>query len=160
MKKRSKYRPKYVATNPISTFFGGLSGDHADHLRVLNIRNHGALAAICDGRGTKAEFDLIVGAINMANVMCEQGIGDEFRAKTIAGRDAMLSMGKRALKTGRFVFTGSELQAVNECMECHDAQLANIRAIDVDRAANEVERRVRHRINSTSVRAELEREAA
>ena len=160
MKKRSKYRPKYVATNPISTFFGGLSGDHADHLRVLNIRNHGALAAIIQGHGDRATFDLLVGAINMGNVMCEMGIGDEFRGTMIAGRDALMSMGKRALRSGRFGFTGDELKAMNAALECHDTQLENIRAIDVERASDEVVRRIRHGINSTSVRAELEREAA
>lgn len=161
MKKRSKtYRPKYVSVNPLSTFFGGLSGDHAEHLQVLLTKNAAAMAAMVTGRGDKEFFDRLTGAINMANVLCEQGIGNEFREATIAGRDAMLSMGKRALRTGRFAFTGDELAVMNEAMECHTAQLTNIRSIDVDRAADEVQRRIRHRINSTSVRSELEKEAA
>ena len=162
MKKRTKKYsgPKYVAMNVLTTFFGGLSGDHAEHLQTLLTKNAAAMAAMVTGRGNRESFDRLTGAINMANVMCEQGIGNEFREATIAGREAMLSMGKRALRTGRFVFTGDELAAMNEAMECHTAQLTNIRAIDVDRAAEEVERRIRHGINSTSVRAEMEREAA
>lgn len=160
-KRNKKYQgPKYVAKNVMSTFFGGLSGDHADHLRRLNIRNHGAMAAIVQGRGDRASWDLLVGAVNMGNVMCEQGIGDEFRAHMIAGRDALLEVGKRALKSGRFGFTGDELKAMNLALECHDAQLENIRAIDVERASDEVLRRIRHGVNTTNVRAELEREAA
>lgn len=157
-KRNKAYRPKFVATNPMSTFFGGMSGDHADHLRMLNVKNHAALAALVTGAGTRDHWDLLVGAMNMANVMCEQGIGAEFRAATIAGRDAMCEVGKRWHANGRFVFRGAELAAMNEAMACHDAQLENIRAIDVDRAADEVLRRIRHGINTTNVRAEVARD--
>jgi hypothetical protein len=162
IKKRTKqYQgPKYVAKNPISTFFGGLSGDHADHLRALNIRNHGAMAAMVQGQGDRVTWDLLVGAINMGNVMCEMGIGDEFRAWMIAGRDALMEVGKRAVKGGHFGFTGDELKAMNLALECHDAQLENIRAIDVDRASDEVIRRIRHGLNTTSIRREVAKEAA
>lgn len=155
--KRSKrYQgPKYVAQNPMSTFFGGMSGDHADHLRVLNLKNHAAMAAMTTGAGTRDEWDRLVGAINMANVMCEQGIGNEFRAATMAGRDALCEVGKRWHLVGRFGFKGDELAAMNEALACHDTQLENIRAIDVDRAADEVMRRIRHGVNTLNVREQL-----
>ena len=50
-KPRKAYKPKYVAKNPMATFFGGMSNQHADELRILNIKNHGALAAIAQGNG-------------------------------------------------------------------------------------------------------------
>lgn len=158
--RNKKYVPKYICRNVLSTVFGGMSGDHAEHLRELQIKNHLAMVEMAQGRGTRAQWDLIVGAINISNVMCEQGIGDEFRFVTIAARDALLAVGKRYMASDRFVFTGDELRAVNEALDCHDAQLENVRAIDVDRAAAEVERRVRHRINSTSVMREIQKEAA
>ncbi|RSZ60005.1 hypothetical protein HF313_14920 [Massilia atriviolacea] len=158
--RNKRYRPKPVSLNPLSEVFGGMSGDHASHLRVLNIRNHAAMAALTTGTGGREEWDLLVGAINIANVMCEQGIGDEFRAETIAGRDALMAVGKRAMTMGRFVFRGDELAAMNKALACHDTQLENVRAIDIDRASNEVIRRIRHGINSTNVRAELARDAA
>ncbi len=153
MKKRTKkYKgPKYVATNPISTFFGGLSGDHAEHLVRLNIRNHSAMAVMTQGAGTREHWDLLVGAINMGNVMCEQGIGNEFREAMLAGRDALEAMGRRAMNTDRFLFKAEELAAMNEALACHDAQLENIRSIDVERASDEVLRRIRHGINTINV---------
>ena len=157
-----KYQgPKYVARNVMATFFGGMGDTHIEHLRTLQVKNHLALAEMAQGRGNRAQWDLLIGAINIGNVMCEQGIGDEFRKVMIGARDAMLAVAKRALKSGdRFVFTGPELCAIREAIETHDAQLENVRAIDVDRAAAEVERRVRHHINSTSVQREMEKEAA
>lgn len=159
-KRNKKYRPKWCSTNPITAIFGGMSGDHADQLRILNLKNHGAMAAIAQGRGTREDWNRLTGAMNMANVMCEQGIGNEFRGATIAGRDALCEVGKRWHRIGKFVFAGPELAAMNEAMACHDAQLENIRAIDVDRAADEVLRRIREGINTTNVKAELAKEAA
>lgn len=159
--RNKKYQgPKYVARNVLTTVFGGMGGDHAEHLRLIQIRNHKALADMAQGAGTREGWDLLVGAINMANVMCEQGIGDEFRQTTIAARDALLEVGKRIIKLDRVIMKGDELNAIREALECHDAQLENIRAIDVERASREVDRRVRHHINSTSVIAELVKEAA
>lgn len=156
MKKRSKYRPKYIAQNPMSQFFGGMSGDHMSHLQGLFGKNHLAMQSMVRGIGTRSDWDLLVGAVNMGKVMCEQGIGDEFRTAMISGRDALCESGKRAVKTGRFGFSSDELKSMNEAMACHDAQLENIRAIDVERAANEVLRRIRHSVNTTNVRREME----
>lgn len=158
-KPRKKYTPKYVARNPMATFFGGMSGEHADHLVKLNLLNHGALVNICHGSGTRDDWDRLVGAINMGNILCERGIGDEYRQDMIAARDALCECGKRIVKTGRVLFTGDELRAINAGMAAHDAQLENVRAIDIDQAAAEVIRRVRHGINTTNVRAELAKAA-
>lgn len=157
--RNKKYTPKYVCENPMKTFLGGMSDTHSDHLMTLNVRNHTALANLAQGRGTKADFDMLVGAINISNVMCEQGIGNEFREQTCAARDALIEIGKRFIRLGKFALKGDELRALNDGMDCHDTQLENVRAIDVDRAAEEVIRRVKHRINSTSVVREMAKEA-
>jgi hypothetical protein len=159
-KPRKKYRPKIIVKNPMATFFGGMSGEHAEHLATVNIKNHAALAALAQGNGGKVEWDLMAGAMNMGVVMAEMGIGPEFLATIITGREALLEVGKRGLTKGRFVFTGDELAAMNEAMACHDAQVENVRAIDLDRAAAEVERRLRSRINSVNVRSILAEEQA
>lgn len=157
-KPRKKHKPKYVARNTMSTFFGGMSGEHSDHLVALNIKNHMSLSAIATGKANRDDWDRLVGAINMANVMCEQGIGNEFRSQTIAARDALRDIGKRAITGKPFLCTGPELQVLNAAFECHAAQLENIRAIDVERAADEVLRRVRYGVNTTNVRAEVDKD--
>lgn len=153
-KPRKAYKAKYVAKNPILTFFGGMSNQHADELRILNIKNHGALAAIVQGNGTRDDWDAVVHAINVGNILCERGIGNEYRQDMLAARDALESCGKRIVKTDRVILTGDELKALNVGMAAHDAQLENVRYIDIDRADDEVSRRVRHHINTTDVRKE------
>jgi hypothetical protein len=160
-KPRNKaYKPRPARANTLS-IFGGMGDTHANKLREIQTLNHLAMVDMTQGRGTREQWNRIVGAINMANVLCEHGIGNEFRQITIAARQALLAVGMRAVRNEeRFVFTGTELTTINEALACHDAQLENSRAIDIDRAADEVTRRVRHRINSTSVMREIRREAA
>lgn len=160
-KKRTKaYKPKYVSVNPIKKFFGGMSGDHAEHLLTTNILNHEAMAAMVQGRGDKDSWDRLCGALNIAIVMAEMGIGNEFRETLLAGQYALLECGIRSVKKGVFAFTGDELRAMNEAMSCLDAQLENSRASDVDRAADEMTRRLQHRINNVSVMAEIRKAEA
>lgn len=157
-KPRKKYKPKGTSPNVLTDVFGGMSDDHAEHLRTIQIRNHRSLADMAKGVGTREGWDLLVGAMNMANVMCEQGIGNEFRATTIAARNALLEVGKRIVQRGRVILKGDELKAIRDALECHDAQLENIRAVDVERAYLEVQRRLREHVNTTNVMAELRAE--
>lgn len=158
-KPRKAHKRKYVAKNVLDVF-GGMGSTHGEHLRAIQIKTYRALDEMIQGRGTREGWDLLVGAINMANVMCEQGIGNEFREQTIAAREALVEVGKRILKTERAVLRGEELKTLRTALECHDAQLENVRAIDVDRAYLEVQRRIRERVNTTNVVAELAQEGA
>lgn len=158
--RKKSYRPKYIIMNPIKELFGGMSDTHIDSLQRTMTLNHMAMVAMVQGRGDRSTWDRLVGANNMALVMTEQGIGEEFRDVLKQWHDVMVACGVRSVKKDRFLFTGDELKIVNEGMSCHDTQLRSVRAIDLDRAADEVERRLRHRINSTSVVAELKKQEA
>lgn len=158
-KPRKKYKPKGQSINPLSEIFGGMSGDHMTHLQELMAKNHMALANIATGRGTRESWNAIVGAINVGHVMCDQGIGPEFKGDMIAAREALIAMGLRLRKTGRLLFKGDEMRVLNEAMAAHDAQLENVRAIDVDRAANEVKRRFRQKEDCVSLESEEARVA-
>jgi len=160
-KRTKKYGgPKYIAKNPMVTFLGSMHTTHAEHLQKTNLINHAAMQAMVQGRGDKEMWDRLVGAINIAIVMCGQGIGPEYREQLLAGMQALLDCGVRSVKKGRFAFTGDELRVMNEAMSIHDLQLLSVRSIDVDRAAAEVVRRLNHRINSTSVMAKIREKEA
>ena len=151
-KKRCKaYRPKQIVANPLNYLFGGLKRIDPDNLVTLNCQNHAALVTIISGRGTRATWDKLTGCINMALIMCELGTGDEYRTTLEAGREALITLGRRYLKHGTSAFTGGELTAMNEAMAVHDAQLEVSRVIDVERAYAEIDRRLRHHINTFNV---------
>lgn len=148
--------PKYVSTNPMKTFLGGMQETHADHLQSTLLLNHTALSNIARGVGDKADWERLVGAINVALIMTEQGSAIEHVGLLAQARQALLETGMRAVRNNhRFLFTGTDLRTMNEAMEVHDLQLQTARAVDLERAAAEVEKRLRHRINSTSVMGEM-----
>jgi hypothetical protein len=148
-----KYHRRMVVGNPIAHLLGGLRRVEGEHLTKLNTKNHAAMHCIVHGHGTRELWDQLVGAINMANVMCELGTGSEYRAELMAGRDALATLCARWRKTGAWVLTGGEMQALNLALEVHDAQLEISRVIDVERAADEVVRRIHHNINTQQVAA-------
>jgi hypothetical protein len=112
------------------------------------------------GVGDKEDWDRIVGAINIALIMTEQGSAPDHVGLLKQAQAALIEVGKRAVKNNmRFLFKGPELGVLNDAMEVHDLQLQTARAIDIDRAADEVKKRVRHKIGSTNVMRELAKEA-
>ena len=161
-KKRKSYQGrKYVSTNPLRTFFGGMQETHYEHLQTTLLINHASMVNIAQGNGSKDDWDRIVGAINIALIMTEQGSAPDHVELLKEAQQALIEIGKRAVKNSmRFIFKGDELRKLNEAMEVHDLQLQTARAIDLERAADEVCKRVRNRINSTNIMKEIGKEAA
>lgn len=152
-KRDKKYQgPKRVVPNTIRAFFGGMSDTHAEHLQRTKLSTHIAMSNIVRGVGDAYDWDDVNGAISTALVMAEQGIGAEYTREFIAARDALVQCVIRYRNTGKFGFTGDELKAVNAALESHEAQMTCVRGIDVDRAVQEVNRRLKHHINTTAPR--------
>lgn len=146
MRKRSKYRPKgvrldameYVMTSikPLATL--------ASEVSTLRIKNHGALAAVCQGQATKRDIDALIAALNIAEALVAQGVGTDYAGDIKAGQDALLDMAKRGVERGdRFILRAPELQAINLAIEVHDAQLDAITVRQLERAIDYVHRVVR-----------------
>lgn len=152
-KRDKKYAgPKRVVPNNIAAFFGGMSDTHAEHLQRTKLSIHVAMSNIVRGVGEPFDWDDVNGAISMALVMAEMGIGNEYQREFIVARDALIQCVIRYHKTGKFGFSGDELQAMNAAISSHEAQMTCVRGVDVDRAASEVNRRLRHHINTKGAR--------
>lgn len=154
-KRDKKYGgPKRIVPNNISAFFGGMSDTHAEYLQRTKLSIHVAMSNIVRGVGEPFDWDDVNQAISMALVMSEQGIGANYVEEFKRGRDALIYCVERYKRTGKFGFTGDELKALNEAISCHEAQMTCVRGIDVDRAANEVCRRLKNHINTTAARSD------
>lgn len=151
MSKRKAYRPKKTVVNTMSYVMGGLKKMDSEHLVNLNVSNHFAITDMVQGRGNKDSWDRLCGAFNMAVVMSEQGIGSNHRDSLLAGQDALFNIGIRFKEISKFTVSGNELKLMNEAMSVHDAQLEVSRIIDIERAFDEVNRRLKHRINTKKV---------
>lgn len=144
MRKRSSYRPKGVRLDVMAWIKQGMQPMSSHPAAIdLKVKNHAAMDELVKGRGTRDHCDVVIAALNMTEALAILRIGDEFRADISAGQEALLSMCRRGLECGRFVFTGPELVAVNTAMEIHDAQLEACTISEMERAIKLVEHTVR-----------------
>lgn len=125
MRKRSKYRPKPLRMDNINYVLTGMKLlDETPEGVTLRIKNHDALNNIRKGEGTRDDIDKIIAAFNMTEALACMGIGNDWLAEIKEAQDALLTLARRGVaKDYRFILTGPELQAMNQCMEIHDAQL-------------------------------------
>lgn len=89
----------------------------------LKIRNWASFDAIVNGSGNESHANDLVNAVNVAMVMAEAGLGREEIPAIRAAQKAVIEMGARHEKTGRFGFDGPGLQAMKLLLSIHDAQL-------------------------------------
>lgn len=126
MRKKSKYKPRPVLRDCMAYIKTGFAPvrEQSETL-TLRMKNHASLEEITKGRATKAHVDIMIVALNMteALAMVREDLGADWRTEIRAAQDALFAMAQRGVATGRWLFTGPELTAVNLAMELHDAQL-------------------------------------
>jgi hypothetical protein len=123
MRKRSKYRPKGVRLDNMAWVQSGLRRvEDVSASATIKIRNHDAMNTLRLGNATKAEIDIIIAALNIAEALARQGVGSDWLPELRAAQDALLTLARRGL-TSRFIVRADELTALNLAMEIHDAQL-------------------------------------
>lgn len=120
VRKRSAYRPrptllqKLVNAAPIAD---------AEILQTFKLRNHSSLTLLSKGQGGALEVSQVSNALAIAQALASIGLGDEWSNQLLKAHTAVSALSARAATTGKFVFTGPELTAVNLGMEVHDCQL-------------------------------------
>lgn len=148
MRKRSKYRPRKVFSDPVAWVINGFKPmSESGEAVSLKIKNHSALSDITQGQGDKNKVDVLIAAMNMAEALhiVNPALGKEYAPEIKAAQDAIYNMAKRGVAKGRFVFTGPEMQAMNTGMEVHDAQLDVCTIGELEAAIKYVYEAIKHR---------------
>lgn len=96
-----------------------------DRAQVVDLGslNWQAFDATAKGHGGKAHANTLLNAANICNLLVGQGLGAEFERTAEEGAKAIGAMCQRGLDTGRYLFTGPELQAARALVEFLDLQL-------------------------------------
>jgi hypothetical protein len=125
MRKRSKYRPKGVFTNPVAYVIESLTpvAKHDSFLLDLKIKNHGAMAALTTGQAVRADIDALIAMSNICEALYRMGFGREYDDVVRLGSDALYAVGRRGVETSKFILRSEEMNALNNLMELHDAQM-------------------------------------
>ena len=135
MRKRSKYRPKGVRLDCMHYVKTGLMPmRQAEKQEVISLTNYTALDALCKGSGTRMDCLSLIHAVNLAEALVINGIGEEYKAQIRAGSDAVQALSKRGIQTNRWIMRGEEMQAIRLMLEIHEAQLDVATVIDIEKA--------------------------
>lgn len=141
-KPRKAYRPKPVRIDPVGYVLTGLKplDQVGDELITLRLKNHGALAAMTQGRATNEDFNMLISALNVTEALMLQDMGTPWLPQLKAGQEALKAVGARYKQIKRFVLRGEEMAALNLAMEVHDAQLEICTVAQIEQAIMTVRR--------------------
>lgn len=142
MRKKSKYKPRPVLINPMGYVMEMVATvtSHKQYLTSLRIRNHGALTMLTQGKATKQDIDLLISAFNITEALYRRGFGTDYKREVAAGQAALKAVAARGLELGRFILRAEEMNALNDMMTLHDAQLDVISVLDLEQAVVDVRR--------------------
>jgi hypothetical protein len=147
MRKKSKYKPRGVRLDNLSWIVAGMKkvGSLPTAGVSLKLKNHEALDSILRGEGTRDHVDVLIAAMNMSEALIRirDELGVDWKAEIRAAQDALLTMAKRGLERGSFVFTGPEMTAVKLVMDVHDVQLDNCTVKEMEMALDLVQEEIR-----------------
>jgi hypothetical protein len=138
VRKRSSYRPKGVRLDNMSWLKAGFMPvgrvpTAGIHLKVANMS---ALDALTLGQGTGIHSHTLREAFEMALCLTRinADLGADLLPELQAAKDASFAAHARGETTGRFLFTGPEMQAVKLGMEIHIQQLDACTVQEMERA--------------------------
>jgi hypothetical protein len=144
MKKRSKYRPKGVIQNPLAYVLEGMMPlrKHTS-MDTVDIKNHSAMYDLIRGQATKQQMDLLIAMHNICDALVRQGIGDDYKDCLSRGKKALYDVCCRGATTQKFVCKSEEIQALNDLMELHDAQIDVITVKHMEKAVQTVQAEIK-----------------
>ena len=146
MRKRSKYKPKGVrldAMNWVVTGMTKVSAKESEYV-TMHLKNMSALDSLAKGTANKKEIDICIGVINVAEALCELGVGSEYHQLVLDASSALYDVCKRSFDINdRFICRGSELSAIKLGYEVHDAQMEITTIGMLDKALDVIDKTIR-----------------
>lgn len=139
-RKKSKYKPKPVIQDVMAYVKTGIRrvSSLGDANTVLRLKNHSAFAAVREGRGTKADINILMSVSNMATALCRNGFGEDWKAEIRAGADVIEAINNRYVRWGKVQATESEISTISLVFQIHDAQLDAVTVADVEKGISVV----------------------
>lgn len=144
MRKRSKYRPRPMLTDPLGYVIEGTQPltKQDGYVVDLKLRNHGALAALLRGEATKTDVNDLIAMHNIQEAfqrMLTQKLMTDLpieldQSTLIRGKAALLELSARGAQTGKFICRAPEIQAMNDLIAQLDELLELVTVRHMERA--------------------------
>ena len=146
MRKKSKYKPKGVRLDTMNWVVTGMTKVSAKESAyvTMHLKNMSALDSLAKGTANKKEMDICIGVINVAEALCELGVGSEYHQIVLSASSALYDVCKRSFEINdRFICRGSELSAIKLGYEVHDAQMEATTIGMLDKALDVIDKTIR-----------------
>jgi hypothetical protein len=146
MRKKSKYKPKGVRLDTMNWVVTGMTKVSAKESAyvTMHLKNMSALDSLAKGTANKKEIDIVIGVINVAEALCELGVGSEYHQIVLNASSALYDVCKRSFEINdRFICRGSELSAIKLGYEVHDAQMEATTIGMLDKALDVIDKTIR-----------------
>ena len=146
MRKKSKYKPKGVRLDTMNWVVTGMTKVSAKESAyvTMHLKNMSALDSLAKGTANKKEIDIVIGVINVAEALCELGVGSEYTQIVLNASSALYDVCKRSFEINdRFICRGSELSAIKLGYEVHDAQMETTTIGMLDKALDVIDKTIR-----------------
>lgn len=142
LKKAARAKPaprrqsKPVYPNPVAYVVEGLKPitEHDSYWLDLRIKNSAAMSALFKGQATRQDMETLIAMHNICEALWQMGVGRDYGDVVIRGKVALLDVGARGKSSGHFVLKAPEMQALNDLMELHDAQMEISTVRDLEKA--------------------------
>jgi len=146
MRKKSKYKPKGVRLDTMNWVVTGMtkvSAKESEYV-TMHLKNMSALDSLAKGTANKKEMDICIGVINVAEALCELGVGSEYHEIVLNASSALYDVCKRSFDINdRFICRGEELSAIKLGYEVHDAQMEITTIGMLDKALDVIDKTIR-----------------
>jgi len=123
VRKRSKYRPKPIITDPLNWVLNGFKTLEETELTRLGVMHHQALHAMTHGTGVWEDWNTICHMTNLAVALSQMVFGNAYLDDLKEAMVAHARCGRRHLDGKSLAYTGPELQAINTAAEIITEQL-------------------------------------
>ena len=146
MRKKSKYKPKGVRLDTMNWVVTGMTKVSAKESAyvTMHLKNMSALDSLAKGTANKKEIDIVIGVINVAEALCELGVGSEYHQIVLNASSALYDVCKRSFEINdRFICKGSELSAIKLGYKVHDAQMESTTIGMLDKALDVIDKTIR-----------------
>jgi hypothetical protein len=151
--RNKKYRPRPV--NSVAAF-AAIDLVHAEayaaevaqrplsdgQITDLGVGYRLAFDDMTQGRASADKWAPVAGALNIAAMLADMGIGDEYQSWIGAALDGAFRAKVRADKTGLWGFDGDAITAIKNGLEVHDSQIEIATQDEMRRAVAEVYARI------------------
>uniref|UniRef100_UPI004048D433 hypothetical protein n=1 Tax=Shewanella sp. TaxID=50422 RepID=UPI004048D433 len=146
MRKKSKYKPKGVCLDTMNWVVTGMTKVSAKESAyvTMHLKNMSALDSLAKGTANKKEIDICIGVINVAEALCELGVGSEYHQIVLNASSALYDVCKRSFEINdRFICRGEELSAIKWGYGVHDAQMESTTIGMLDKALDVIDKTIR-----------------